>query len=107
MSDFEKREGEGALFTNDKMSSERSPVMTGYIMWEGKEIRIAGWGKTTQAGKKMLSLKAELAGSYEGATNGNSQSTGGHQNISTQGTGTPVAPVTGSGGEDVNDAIPF
>jgi len=46
----------GALFSSVK-KSEKSPDFTGKINVEGKEYRLAGWRKTSQAGKKYLSLK--------------------------------------------------
>ena len=103
---FEKRDGQGALFTNKKMTSERSPVMTGYVMYKGEEIRIAGWSKTTRAGDKMLSLTAEPAGQYQGENNGdsvNNNSDIGQQSNGNQG-GTGAA--TG-GGRNIDDEIPF
>lgn len=103
---FEKREGTGALFKNNKMTSERSPVMTGYVMWKGEEIKIAGWSKVTRNGDKMLSLSAEPAGQYQGENNGdsvNNNSDIGQQNNGNQGsTGT----ATGGGG-NIDDEIPF
>lgn len=98
---FEKREGEGALFTNKKITSERSPVMTGYIMWKGEEIRIAGWSKATSTGDKMLNLKAEPV-QERGASNGGSP-TGQHTGVDGQANGETV----GGTGESIDDAIPF
>ena len=98
---FEKREGEGALFTNKKITSERSPVMTGYIMYKGEEIRIAGWAKTTSAGDKMLNLKAEAA-QEQGANNGG-VSTGQYNAMAGQANGA----ANGGTGESIDDAIPF
>lgn len=116
MSDFEnnsggfvKRDGTGALFTNKKMTSERSPVMTGYVIYKGEEIRIAGWSKITSTGDKMLNLTAEPAGQYQGDGNGTSQgnvnnnSNFGGQSNGNQGT----SGTSGGTGESIDDAIPF
>ena len=105
---FEKREGTGALFKNNKMTSERSPVMTGYVMYKGEEIRIAGWSKVTRNGDKWLSLSAEPAGQYQGENNGDSvnhNSDSGQQGHGNQGD-TGATTSTSSGG-NIDDEIPF
>lgn len=101
---FEKREGQGALFTNKKMTSERSPVMTGYVMYKGEEIRIAGWSKTTKAGDKMLTLTAEPAGQYQGENNGGNASNG---DIGCENQPVPENGAGASGGGSIDDEIPF
>ena len=105
---FEKREGNGALFKNNKMTSDRSPVMTGYIVWKGEEIRIAGWSKVTVNGDKMLSLSAEPANQHQGENNGgssvNNNTNIGQSNNLNQDQGSGQG---GSGSGDVNDEIPF
>jgi len=48
----------GALFTNDyKEQGDRKPDLTGKLNVEGKSYRIAGWEKTSDAGKNYLSLQ--------------------------------------------------
>jgi len=56
---FEAREGQGALFPNDKKGNDRAPDFKGYILWKGERIQVAGWKKDTRDGSKFLSLKAD------------------------------------------------
>ena len=46
----------GALFVSDRKTEERHPDYTGNINVNGQEFWLSGWKKTSQAGKKFLSL---------------------------------------------------
>lgn len=48
---FEKREGSGALFKNDKATSDKAPGYTGYIMICGVEYDLSAWLKDGKRGK--------------------------------------------------------
>lgn len=59
---FEKRPGDGVLFPNDRKESESQPDFTGDIVAHrdiraGETLRLAGWRKETNGGKKLMSLK--------------------------------------------------
>lgn len=56
---YETKEGEGALFKNDKRTSEKSPTMTGKIRIEGVLYQLAAWTKGAEGKAKFLSIKAE------------------------------------------------
>lgn len=53
---YEHREGQGALFKNDKKESDKHPDYKGNIMLGGKVYEIAGWKKDGGKGT-FLSLK--------------------------------------------------
>lgn len=59
---YQEKPGGGALFTNDKRTSDKSPSMTGYItthrdIKKGERLRLAAWTKGGQDGKaKFLSV---------------------------------------------------
>ena len=55
---YEMKDGSGSLFRADK-KSENAPDYEGKLMLNEREWRIAGWLKTTPAGKKWMSLKVE------------------------------------------------
>lgn len=55
---YEKREGNGALFTNNK-SNDRQPDWRGDILIGGQLYDIAAWNKTSASGTSFISLKAE------------------------------------------------
>ena len=46
----------GAIFRNEKKSTEKHPDMNGSINIEGKEYWISGWSNVSKAGAKYLSL---------------------------------------------------
>ena len=59
---FEKKPGDGVLFPNERKESEKQPDFTGDItahrdIKAGETLRLAGWRKTTNGGKKLMSLK--------------------------------------------------
>lgn len=46
----------GALFKNEKKTTERHPDYTGSVNVNGKEFFLGAWLKTSKAGKKYMSL---------------------------------------------------
>lgn len=54
---YEMKEGCGTLMKNNRKEKEGQPDYTGKVMINGKELRIAGWKKTSQNGNVYLSLK--------------------------------------------------
>lgn len=56
---YEHREGQGALFRNDKKDSDKHPDYKGTIMLGGVVYEIAGWKKDGTKGT-FLSLKGSL-----------------------------------------------
>jgi uncharacterized protein (DUF736 family) len=58
MSDYEREEGQGALFVNDKKEvGSNQPDYTGVVKVGGREQRIAGWKRESKGGKTYLSIK--------------------------------------------------
>lgn len=55
MAEFDKT-NTGALFVNDKKSTEKHPDRTGSINIDGKEYWISGWMKEGKSGVKFMSL---------------------------------------------------
>ena len=55
---FEKREGSGALFKNDKEGVEARPDYRGDILVDGVEYWLSGWIKEGKNGK-FMSLQAK------------------------------------------------
>jgi hypothetical protein len=47
---FEKKDGEGRLFEEGQKKNQNSPDFSGYIVVNGQEIKISGWGKQGQRG---------------------------------------------------------
>lgn len=47
---FEKKDGEGRLFEEGNKKGPNSPDFSGYIIVNGQEIKISGWGKSGQRG---------------------------------------------------------
>lgn len=56
---FEPREGDGALFVNERKEAEQQPDYTGTLFLGGQHYQIAGWKKSSKAGKKYLSLSVK------------------------------------------------
>jgi uncharacterized protein (DUF736 family) len=56
---FEQRDNSGSLFRNERKETEKQPDYTGSGMYGGEEIRISAWLKTSQSGKKFLSLSIQ------------------------------------------------
>ncbi len=55
---YEHREGQGALFRNNKGDNEKRPDMRGTVMVGGVVYRISAWEKDGARGR-FLSLKLE------------------------------------------------
>jgi hypothetical protein len=47
MSDYEVKDGDIALFVNDKEGNENRPDLTGYAMINGKKKDVSLWGKNS------------------------------------------------------------
>jgi uncharacterized protein (DUF736 family) len=52
----EQRDNSGALFKNEKKSSDKAPDYRGEVMVNGQKMEIAGWIKKSKAGKMYMSL---------------------------------------------------
>jgi crossover junction endodeoxyribonuclease RuvC len=55
---FETRDGQGALFVNDRKEGEQ-PDYSGNVRIGGVLYRLAGWKRTSRSGTKWLALKIE------------------------------------------------
>ena len=53
---YETKDMTGSLFQNRKKEKDTHPDMTGTIVVNGTEYRIAGWGKKSDKAGKWLSL---------------------------------------------------
>ena len=56
---YEMREGQGSFFRVEQKKNDNGPDYEGKLVLDGREWRMAGWVKTSGAGKKWLSLKVE------------------------------------------------
>jgi hypothetical protein len=54
---FQKKDGEGKLFEEQNKQGPQSPDFSGYIVYNGEEIRISGWGKQ---GPKGFSINIKV-----------------------------------------------
>ena len=52
---METKKNTGAIFKNDKKTAETHPDYKGKVTVNGKEMEVALWLKTSQAGKKYFS----------------------------------------------------
>ena len=52
---METKNNTGAIFKNDKKTAETHPDYKGKVTVNGKEMEVALWLKTSQAGKKYFS----------------------------------------------------
>ena len=52
---METKNNTGAIFKNDKKTAETHPDYKGKVNVNGKEMEVALWLKTSQAGKKYFS----------------------------------------------------
>jgi hypothetical protein len=55
---FETKDGQGALFKNDRKEKPAHPDYRGDLRVEGIDFKLAGWVKETRDGRKFLSLSA-------------------------------------------------
>jgi uncharacterized protein (DUF736 family) len=84
---YETRPDSGALFTNNKKTSDKAPDLRGDAVLSPElvrhlaglvnskqpaKIRIAVWSKATSKGDKFLSLKLEADAPRQGAANASS-----------------------------------
>lgn len=53
---METKNNSGAIFKNDKKTSEKAPDYNGKIVVDGKEKQIALWLKTSDKGTKYFSV---------------------------------------------------
>lgn len=51
-----QKNNSGSLFANDRKEKETHPDLTGSIVVDGVEYWISAWKKTSQGGKKYLSV---------------------------------------------------
>lgn len=56
---FEPRDGDGALFLNDKKTTPNHPDWRGNILIDGREYWVSAWKKTSKAGAPYMSLSAK------------------------------------------------
>ena len=57
---YELREGDISVFPNDKEGNENRPDLTGKVLLNGQEMRVALWEKeSSTTGNKFLSGKIE------------------------------------------------
>jgi hypothetical protein len=55
---YETKDGQGALFKNDRKEKPAHPDYRGDLKVEGISFTLAGWVKETRDGRKYLSLSA-------------------------------------------------
>jgi hypothetical protein len=59
---FEKRDKSGAIFKNDKATSDKAPGYTGYVLINNTEYELSAWVKDGKKGKFFsLSVKPKQA----------------------------------------------
>lgn len=56
MSEFETKDGSGALFKNERKERENQPDYTGNARVNGQMVDLSAWLKVSKGGKKYLSL---------------------------------------------------
>ena len=56
---FETREGQGALFTNDRKEKPDQPDYRGKVRIGGVLYYLSGWERRSSGGTRWLALKAE------------------------------------------------
>jgi len=56
MSEYVQKDGEGSLFVNEK-TKDTQPDRSGYFIWEGKRMKIAGWIAKNKEGKQITDSK--------------------------------------------------
>lgn len=56
MARFENKDLTGALFKNEYKQKPNQPDLTGTCRIGGVDYKIAAWTKTTQSGKRMISM---------------------------------------------------
>jgi len=56
---FQQKNNSGSLFKNDKKQSDKHPDYKGTAIVDGVNKNIAAWIKTSQTGKKYMSLSIQ------------------------------------------------
>jgi uncharacterized protein (DUF736 family) len=86
---YETKDGEGALFKNDRKESEQHPDYNGNLRLNGQDYWVSAWIKSSKAGKKYmsLSLRPKQVQEHRGATRN--------------------PPPQTSPADDFNDDVPF
>lgn len=56
---YQRKDGQGALFQNDKRGNSARPDWRGDVLLNGVEYEIAAWDKQTRGGKDYLSLSVK------------------------------------------------
>lgn len=54
---YQKREGQGSLFSNDRKQFENQPDFTGTVTINGRDMRIAAWNKVSNSGRPYISIQ--------------------------------------------------
>jgi hypothetical protein len=54
---FQRKNGQGTLFINDRKTSDKQPDLNGTILINGTEANIAAWRKTSKSGKEYYSVQ--------------------------------------------------
>ncbi len=59
---YTPKDGDGTLFPVEDKTNDKAPDVTGYItahrdIRQGERVRLAGWRKTLQSGKRLLNIK--------------------------------------------------
>lgn len=53
--EYEKRDGDIVIFTNDKKGVAKRPDLRGVLRWQGKDLEIVLWSKKARSGATYLS----------------------------------------------------
>ncbi len=85
---FETREGQGALFVNDRKEADSQPDYRGNVRIGGVLYRLSGWRRESNGGKRWLSLAVQADQRGEKAQEQPAAAQGGQQ-------------------EEFDDALPF
>lgn len=63
---YEAKDNTFSMFDNENKTNENQPDFTGQGKIGGKDVKIAGWKKTSANGKEYISYKVEEKGAYLG-----------------------------------------
>ncbi len=56
---YQKKDGQGAMFQNDKQGNANRPDWRGDVLLNGVEYEVAAWNKQTRGGKDYFSLSVK------------------------------------------------
>ena len=59
MSDYQHKEGKGAIHRNKYKEQDSHPDYRGGICWKGEQVEVSGWINTDKNGDKYLGLEAQ------------------------------------------------